>query len=168
MGLGLALAQRTPIVVAPREVTSSSTSSDSCASGCGISPVNLGRAGNYAALGLNGADWAVAIGEIPPSPLTATTGFFGDVGVGANNTGAFQKSVLHGTWYFDPVGDNPPSVPDVHMGDFYVNDVVPPVWTVTDLSGANADAFAASAAASSQSPTSGTQCSWGPGGLCLG
>jgi hypothetical protein len=61
-----------------------------CSSGF---PCNLGQAGNFAVLGINGADFDIS------SPGTSITG---NVGLGPNSTGSLIKAHINGTLFKDP------------------------------------------------------------------
>ncbi len=102
-----------------------------CLPQASASPIDLGRAGNYAVLGVN-------------SVTISSGGVTGNVGVAAGN-GALLKSTVNGDLFIGAQAN-----PDIHHQDFFVTGQTS---MNQNLSGAVSDARAASAFASSLQAT---------------
>lgn len=122
----------TPTASPMAGVTPTPTPTATCAC-AGNSPVSLGRAGGYVALGLNGATW---------NAIKVTIN--GDQALGPGNTGSFSQATVNGTLFVDPSADTS----GVQSSYVVTGGIVS-----QDLSGAVADALAASQVAASLTPT---------------
>jgi len=94
----------------------------------------LGAAGQFAVLGLSGADVVISAGA---------TLISGDVGLGPNDTGDLLKATITGTLFLNPTA-KPDIHPDLKVTGGIVNQ---------DLSAASASAISASATLASLAPT---------------